>query len=340
MAPQEWHRADHWCPHVPADVWTHIQTQHLKIVWPEAGSPMGRVWNYVWLLHWTGSVCGAQSGFADPVAHCRAICMLEFGLCCLGKRHLCEGCISVYELYIRHSHWQSTGLDRHLHTKTLWLALRWLATVFFRQVCSRDGSTLRKRTLSLSQRGKNKKGIFSSLKGLDTLARKGKEKRASITQVSSWHGRNRRLGEILDTPIWRPLQVISVYLLVKVNSVLIQKNLGSPGTCTHVNYTNGFVCFSLKGGLRNTGTRILRIGLGTWPSWWSACLACLKLHIWSSSLHTQEHLCTGVKPALDKLRKEYQEFKGMSVSLRSAWTRNPDSKRRKRSRTWGLSVIQ
>jgi T-lymphoma invasion and metastasis-inducing protein 2 len=52
-------------------------------------------------------------------------------------------------------------------------------------VCSRDDSTLRKRTLSLTQRGKSKKGIFSSLKGLDTLARKGREKRASITQVSS-----------------------------------------------------------------------------------------------------------------------------------------------------------
>ncbi|XP_075806272.1 rho guanine nucleotide exchange factor TIAM2 isoform X1 [Microtus pennsylvanicus] len=62
---------------------------------------------------------------------------------------------------------------------------------FHALVCSRDGSTLRKRTLSLSQRGKNKKGIFSSLKGLDTLARKGKEKRASITQMfdsSSSHG--------------------------------------------------------------------------------------------------------------------------------------------------------
>nr|XP_020040641.1 T-lymphoma invasion and metastasis-inducing protein 2 [Castor canadensis] len=54
---------------------------------------------------------------------------------------------------------------------------------FHALVCSRDDSALRKRTLSLTQRGRNKKGIFSSLKGLDTLARKGKEKRASITQV-------------------------------------------------------------------------------------------------------------------------------------------------------------
>lgn len=125
------------------------------------------------------------------------------------------------------------------------LGFKMVCNCVFHQVCSRDGSTLRKRTLSLSQRGKNKKGIFSSLKGLDTLARKGKEKRASITQVSSRHGRNRRLGEILDTYIWRPLQVRSVYLLVKVNSVLIQKNLGSPGMCTHVNYASDVVCFSV-----------------------------------------------------------------------------------------------
>ncbi|XP_029422519.1 T-lymphoma invasion and metastasis-inducing protein 2 isoform X2 [Nannospalax galili] len=58
---------------------------------------------------------------------------------------------------------------------------------FHALVCSRDDSALRKRTLSLTQRGRSKKGIFSSLKGLDTLARKGKEKRASVTQVRDLH---------------------------------------------------------------------------------------------------------------------------------------------------------
>ncbi|XP_030905628.2 rho guanine nucleotide exchange factor TIAM2 isoform X2 [Melopsittacus undulatus] len=53
---------------------------------------------------------------------------------------------------------------------------------FHALICSRDEAALRKRTLSLSQRVRNKKGLFSSLKGLDTLARKGKEKRPSITQ--------------------------------------------------------------------------------------------------------------------------------------------------------------
>ncbi|KAM9059722.1 rho guanine nucleotide exchange factor TIAM2 isoform 1-T12 [Megaptera novaeangliae] len=54
---------------------------------------------------------------------------------------------------------------------------------FHALVCSRGDSALRKRALSLTQRGRHKKGLFSSLKGLDTLARKGKEKRPSITQV-------------------------------------------------------------------------------------------------------------------------------------------------------------
>lgn len=55
--------------------------------------------------------------------------------------------------------------------------------VFLLQICSRDEATLRKRSLSLSQRGRNKRGIFSSLKGLDNLTRRGREKRPSASQV-------------------------------------------------------------------------------------------------------------------------------------------------------------
>ncbi|XP_019405586.1 PREDICTED: T-lymphoma invasion and metastasis-inducing protein 2 isoform X2 [Crocodylus porosus] len=54
---------------------------------------------------------------------------------------------------------------------------------FHALICSRDEAALRKRTLSLSQRVQSKKGLFSSLKGLDTLARKGREKRPSINQI-------------------------------------------------------------------------------------------------------------------------------------------------------------
>ncbi|KAM8953500.1 rho guanine nucleotide exchange factor TIAM2 [Pelodytes ibericus] len=59
---------------------------------------------------------------------------------------------------------------------------------FHALICSRDESALRKRTFSLSQKMHIKKGLFSSLKGLDTLARKGKEKRPSITQIFDTSG--------------------------------------------------------------------------------------------------------------------------------------------------------
>uniref|UniRef100_A0A8C5PK37 TIAM Rac1 associated GEF 2 n=1 Tax=Leptobrachium leishanense TaxID=445787 RepID=A0A8C5PK37_9ANUR len=54
---------------------------------------------------------------------------------------------------------------------------------FHALICSRDESALRKRTYSVSQKVQIKKSLFSSLKGLDTLARKGKDKRPSITQI-------------------------------------------------------------------------------------------------------------------------------------------------------------
>ncbi|XP_073528531.1 rho guanine nucleotide exchange factor TIAM2 isoform X1 [Phyllobates terribilis] len=54
---------------------------------------------------------------------------------------------------------------------------------FHALICSRDESALRKRTFSLSHKVQIKKSLFSSLKGLDTLAKRMKDKRPSITQV-------------------------------------------------------------------------------------------------------------------------------------------------------------
>ncbi|XP_071997176.1 rho guanine nucleotide exchange factor TIAM2 isoform X1 [Engystomops pustulosus] len=59
---------------------------------------------------------------------------------------------------------------------------------FHALICSRDESAFRKRTFSLSHKVQIKKSLFSSLKGLDTLARRGKEKRPSITQVFDTNG--------------------------------------------------------------------------------------------------------------------------------------------------------
>ncbi|XP_069053124.1 rho guanine nucleotide exchange factor TIAM2 isoform X2 [Lepisosteus oculatus] len=53
---------------------------------------------------------------------------------------------------------------------------------FHALICSRDEAMLRKRSLSLSQRVRSKRGLFSSLKGLDSLTKRGKEKRPSVSQ--------------------------------------------------------------------------------------------------------------------------------------------------------------
>lgn len=52
------------------------------------------------------------------------------------------------------------------------------------QICSRDEATLRRRSFSLTYR-KHKRGLFSSLKGLDNLTKRGREKRAPSSQVST-----------------------------------------------------------------------------------------------------------------------------------------------------------
>uniref|UniRef100_A0A674C5J6 TIAM Rac1 associated GEF 2 n=1 Tax=Salmo trutta TaxID=8032 RepID=A0A674C5J6_SALTR len=54
---------------------------------------------------------------------------------------------------------------------------------FHALICTRDEATLRRRCQSLSRGTRNKKGIFSSLKGLDSLTKRSKEKRQSMSQV-------------------------------------------------------------------------------------------------------------------------------------------------------------
>ncbi|XP_052010092.1 rho guanine nucleotide exchange factor TIAM2 isoform X1 [Xyrauchen texanus] len=56
---------------------------------------------------------------------------------------------------------------------------------FHALICSRDEATMRKRSLSLSLQGRSKKGVFSSLKGLDTLTKRGHEKKPSVSQDST-----------------------------------------------------------------------------------------------------------------------------------------------------------
>ncbi|XP_035767888.1 T-lymphoma invasion and metastasis-inducing protein 2 [Neolamprologus brichardi] len=53
---------------------------------------------------------------------------------------------------------------------------------FHALICSRDEATVRRRSLSLTHR-QRKRGLFSSLKGLDNLTRRGRDKRPSVSQT-------------------------------------------------------------------------------------------------------------------------------------------------------------
>ncbi|KAJ7988887.1 hypothetical protein DPEC_G00313850 [Dallia pectoralis] len=54
---------------------------------------------------------------------------------------------------------------------------------FHSLICSRDDTTMRRRSMALVQRSCNKRGLFSSLKGLDNLTRRGRDKRPSTGQI-------------------------------------------------------------------------------------------------------------------------------------------------------------
>ncbi|XP_072554855.1 rho guanine nucleotide exchange factor TIAM2 isoform X1 [Paramormyrops kingsleyae] len=54
---------------------------------------------------------------------------------------------------------------------------------FHALICSRDEASMRKRSLSASQKMRSKRGLFSSLKGLDNLTKRGREKRPSVSQI-------------------------------------------------------------------------------------------------------------------------------------------------------------
>ncbi|XP_022059824.2 rho guanine nucleotide exchange factor TIAM2 isoform X1 [Acanthochromis polyacanthus] len=53
---------------------------------------------------------------------------------------------------------------------------------FHALICSRDEATVRRRSLSLTYR-QHKRGLFSSLKGLDNLTKRGRDKRPSVSQI-------------------------------------------------------------------------------------------------------------------------------------------------------------
>ncbi|XP_067335570.1 rho guanine nucleotide exchange factor TIAM2 isoform X2 [Channa argus] len=74
---------------------------------------------------------------------------------------------------------------------------------FHALICSRDEATLRRRSLSLTCR-QRKKGLFSSLKGLDNLTKRSREKRPSASQrldvLSSIYSMSPPEGSAWDSP--------------------------------------------------------------------------------------------------------------------------------------------
>ncbi|XP_061099722.1 rho guanine nucleotide exchange factor TIAM2 [Conger conger] len=59
---------------------------------------------------------------------------------------------------------------------------------FHALICSRDEATLRRRSRSVSQGVRSKRRLFSSLKGLDSLTRRGREKRQPASQIFEGSG--------------------------------------------------------------------------------------------------------------------------------------------------------
>ncbi|XP_050989802.1 rho guanine nucleotide exchange factor TIAM2 isoform X2 [Labeo rohita] len=84
---------------------------------------------------------------------------------------------------------------------------------FHALICSRDEATMRKRCLSLSHRGRSKKGVFSSLKGLDTLTKRGHEKKPSVSQVFDTDGEG-HLNTIPHCSFERLGSLANVYSIV------------------------------------------------------------------------------------------------------------------------------
>ncbi|XP_009291564.1 rho guanine nucleotide exchange factor TIAM2 isoform X2 [Danio rerio] len=84
---------------------------------------------------------------------------------------------------------------------------------FHALICSRDEATMRKRSLSLSHRGRSKKGVFSSLKGLDTLTKRGHEKKHSLSQVFDSDG-GAQLNSVTHCSFKRLGSLTNVYSIV------------------------------------------------------------------------------------------------------------------------------
>uniref|UniRef100_A0AAZ3NX43 T-lymphoma invasion and metastasis-inducing protein 2 n=1 Tax=Oncorhynchus tshawytscha TaxID=74940 RepID=A0AAZ3NX43_ONCTS len=90
---------------------------------------------------------------------------------------------------------------------------------FHALICTRDEATLRRRCQSLSRGTRNKRGIFSSLKGLDSLTKRSKEKRQSQVKYNLPTTSLKRPYNLLTTSLQSAYNLTTTILFLNGTSV-------------------------------------------------------------------------------------------------------------------------
>uniref|UniRef100_A0A8C7UDA0 TIAM Rac1 associated GEF 2 n=1 Tax=Oncorhynchus mykiss TaxID=8022 RepID=A0A8C7UDA0_ONCMY len=122
---------------------------------------------------------------------------------------------------------------------------------FHALICTRDEATLRRRCQSLSRGTRNKRGIFSSLKGLDSLTKRSKEKRQSMSQVlyNLPTTSLKRPYNLLTTSLQSPYNRPTTYLQLHNNLPTTSLEPPTPTAGDEILFLNGTSVSSLDMGL-------------------------------------------------------------------------------------------
>ncbi|XP_060789744.1 rho guanine nucleotide exchange factor TIAM2 isoform X3 [Neoarius graeffei] len=93
---------------------------------------------------------------------------------------------------------------------------------FHALICSRDEATLRKRSLSLSQRSRSRRGVFSSLKGLDSLTKRSRDKRPCASQdcISMSYCSHTAVREVFDSAAGEQLSFVPPYSRERLDTLV------------------------------------------------------------------------------------------------------------------------
>ncbi|XP_060736513.1 rho guanine nucleotide exchange factor TIAM2 isoform X1 [Tachysurus vachellii] len=101
---------------------------------------------------------------------------------------------------------------------------------FHALICSRDEATLRKRSLSLSQRSHGRRGVFSSLKGLDSLTKRSREKRPCASQdcISMSYCSHSGVCEVFDSAAGEHFSYVPPYSRERLDALADGYSLAPP----------------------------------------------------------------------------------------------------------------